>query len=122
MKIFKEWYTDYNDRNTEGKCPDIVLSPLCPREELKKWLIVFVAETGNNNGENYPPRSINSILSGIQRHIRTENPEYPNFLSGQDPEFQSFKTALDNIYKKLTTDGVGAESSHTESISPDEDN
>ena len=83
---------------------------------------MFVAETQNNNSENYPPHSINSILSGILHHMRTENPKYPNFLSGQDPEFQPFKTALDNIYKKLTTDGVGAESSHTESISPNEEN
>lgn len=81
-----------------------------------------MAETRNNNGENYPPRSINSILSGILRHMRTENPEYPNFLSGQDPEYQPFKTALDSIYIKLTTDGVGAESSHTQSIAPDEKN
>ena len=77
-----------------------------------------MAETRNNNGENYPPHSINLILSGILRHTGTENPEYPNFLSGQDPEFQLFKTELDNIYKKLTTDGVEAKSSHTEIISP----
>ena len=76
----------------------------------------------NNNGENYPPCSINSILSGILHHMRTENPNYPNFLSKQDPKFHSFKTALDNIYKKLTSDGVGAGSAHTESISPDEEN
>ena len=26
MKIFREWLADYNDRNPEDKCPDIVLS------------------------------------------------------------------------------------------------
>ena len=31
MKMFLEWFADYNDRNTEGKCPDVVLSPLCPQ-------------------------------------------------------------------------------------------
>ena len=25
MKIFREWFTDYNNRDTEGKCPDVVL-------------------------------------------------------------------------------------------------
>ena len=77
-----------------------------------------MAETWNNNGENYPTHSINLILSGIVRHMRTENPEYLNFFSGQNPEFQLFKTAFDNIHKKLTTDGVEAKSSHRESILP----
>ena len=59
---------------------------------------MFVAETRNNNGENYPPHSINSILSGILRHMRAENPEYPNFLSGQDPEFQQlWSTGVLNV-------------------------
>ena len=73
MKIFREWFADYNDRKTDQeKCPDIVLSSDCPSDVLNKWMTVFVEETRNSDGENYPPRSLNSILSGTLRYTRDE--------------------------------------------------
>ena len=33
----------------------------------------------------------------------------------------SFRTALDNLFKQLKSDGVGSNSQHTENISPEEE-
>lgn len=121
MKVFSDWFKDYNSRSQSEKCPDILLTPACSSDVLCKWLVVFIAETRNGDGENYPPRSLNSILAGILRNMREQNSDYPNFLNKKDPRFRTFHTALDNVYKKLTADGVGAESSHTETITPEEE-
>ena len=65
MKVFDEWFIDYNSRNPSEMCPNIVLTPSCP-DQLKKWLIVFATEMINANGENCPiPRSINSMFKYI---------------------------------------------------------
>lgn len=121
MKNFKEWHEDYNARNKEKPCPEEVILPTCDKTLLNKWLCVFVSETRNRNGEKYPPRSLYSLLTGILRYMRTENPHYPNFLEKHSPDFSEFATTLDNIFKLLRTSGIGADSKHTESISNEEE-
>ena len=49
--------------------------------------------------------------------MRLENPSYPNFFDKSDQAFATFQTALDNLFKKLTSDGIGADSHPTEGIS-----
>ena len=52
-----------------------------------------------------------------------ESPQYPNFLCKFDPAFKTFHTAMDNLFKKLKSDGVGADADakHTEAISAEEE-
>ena len=45
-----------------------------------------------------------------------------HFMSKTDPEFNSFRTALDNLCKRLSGNGIGVDASHTEGISADEKN
>ena len=63
---------------------------------MRKWLPVFIAETRNRNGDLYPPKTLYSLLCGILRHMRVENPEYPNFLDKKDPAFTGFLNTVDN--------------------------
>ncbi len=35
------------------------------------WLSRFVVEMRKENGQTYPPDSIYSVCSGLQRHLRT---------------------------------------------------
>ena len=58
MKNLRDWHADYNERYPDCKCPDSVLSPSCTKEELNKWLTIFISETRNQNGENYPPKTL----------------------------------------------------------------
>lgn len=122
FKIFQDWVRDFNDRNTAAdQCPDYVLSSSCSKEELNKWLTLFVVEVRNQNGDPYPPRTLYSILSGISRYMRSENPDYPNFMCKTDSAFNSFRTALDNVCKQLSGDGIEVDASHTEGISAEEE-
>ena len=107
-------------RNPEDRCPDHVILPSCPAEDLNKWLCVYVAETRSCTGESYPPATVYSLLSGILRHMRSQNPTFPNFLDRNNPDFATFITTLDNLFKDLRSNGVGATSKHCEGISKEE--
>ena len=122
MTNFREWFDSYNERNAENTCPEEVLSPSCRSDVLCKWLCVFVTETRSKFGKPYPPKTIMSLLAGILRHMRHSNPDYPNFLSKESTSFVSFQVTLDNLFKILRSDGVGAHSGQTEGISSEEEN
>ena len=88
---------------------------------LAKWMCVFVFETRSKSGKEYSPKSITSLLSGIIRHKRLVNPDYPNFMNTDDPCFASFNVTLSNLYKSLRSEGVGTESRPTEPITTSEE-
>ena len=98
-----------------------LLLPTCSPELLNKWLCVYVTETRNQAGDPYPPRSIYALLCGILREMQVQEPNYPNFLEKSNPVFSQFHITLDNLFKSLRSDGVGASSSHTEGISSKEE-
>ena len=50
------------------------------------------------------------------REMRVRNPNYPNFFQKDDPDFTRFHNTLDNLFKQLRKDGIGAEVSTTEEI------
>ena len=55
------------------------------------------------------------------RSVKLESPSYPNFLNKKDPAFSTFQVTLDNLYRSLSSDGVGVTSCHIESISSEEE-
>ena len=107
---FTDWVHEHILRKPDDKCPEEVLHPTCSVEILKKWLCVYVAET-SHTGQEYPPGTIHSLLSGIFRHMKAQNSLYPNFIDRNNVNFVFFYTTLDNLYKKLQNDGVGQLSS-----------
>ena len=54
--------------------------------------------------------------------MTTENPRYPNFLDKKNLEFVDFHRSLDNLFRKLREEGVGAESKQTATITIEEEN
>ena len=121
IKYLQDWFHDYNQRHPDSCCPDDVFLPKCSKELLNKWLFVFVLETRARNGDPYPPKTLHSLLTGILRHMRTKNPDYPNFLDKDDSAFVSFRTTLDNLFKSLREKGIGATAYHTEGICKEEE-
>lgn len=123
FKNLGDWFVAHNSEATsnDDRCPDDVLSPSCSPEVLNRWLCVFVSETRGHNGEPYPSRTLYAILTGIIRYMRSNNPNYPNFLEKKSPAFVEFMSTLDNLFKKLRSEGVGSSSAHTEGISREED-
>ena len=51
-----------------------------------------------------------------------ENPRYPNFLDKKNPVFVGFHHSLDNLFRQLREEGVGAESQQTPTIAIEEEN
>ena len=46
MKNLTEWFLDYNKRNPDLPCPESILTSSPPsKEELSKFLTIFIAET-----------------------------------------------------------------------------
>lgn len=54
--------------------------------------------------------------------MTTETSRYPNFLDKKNPEFVDFHCGLDNLFRKLREEGVGAESKQTATITIEEEN
>lgn len=100
LKNLNHWFVNYQERNPDSPCPASFLTPSASKEDLNKYLTIYISETRNKNGDRYPPRTIHSLLSGILRSMRTDKPSYPNFFDRKDPTFKSFHNALDNLYKK----------------------
>ena len=116
LETWWEWHNNSLEEDDEV-CPEIVITPKCSVELLDKWLPIYVMETRNKSGNPYPPKTIYSLLTGILRHMTTENPSYPNFLE-KKPAFVNFH--LDNVFKKLREEGVGADAKHTATITIEE--
>jgi len=123
VKNLQTWWEWHNSavEDKDELCPEIVVTSKCTVELLNKWLPVYVMETRNKNGDPYPPKTLYSLLTGILRHMRTENPSYPNFLE-KTPSFVEFHRSLDNRFRKLREEGVGADSKQTATITVEEEN
>ena len=121
LKNLNDWMQEHNNQNPEKPCPEEILSPSCNKALLNEWLCVYIVETRSHSGERYPPKTIHALLCGILREMRVKNSEYSNFTSKDDPEFNKFQATLDNLFKQLRYDGVGADSSLTEGITSEDE-
>ena len=90
------WIKMETKTNEAKPCPDAVLTPTCSAEVLNKWIRVFITETKTQNGENHPPRTLYSLLTGVLRHMRAQNPSYPNFLDTKNPVFSELRWVVRN--------------------------
>ena len=82
LSNFMQWKMSRNEQfceEREKQVPDDILETACP-EILCKWLGLYVAETRKIDGSCYPPKTLYILLTGLLRHMRTLNPNCPNFL------------------------------------------
>ena len=64
-RVFAEWRASRDD---EEVCPpDILENPNI--KKLNFWIPRFINEVRCIDGQPYPPRTINQILAGLQRHL-----------------------------------------------------
>ena len=78
--------------------------------QLNKWLAAYIAETRKVNGDTYPPSTLQSLLSGLLRHMRSvDATQAPNIFDKSDPAFKELHSTMDSLYRKLRAAGIGAE-------------
>ena len=102
VATFLSWRDKQNSSfaDPESQVPcDLLIST--DTELLSKWLTYFVAEARRKDGENYPPKTVYLLLTGLLRHMRSRNVTCPNFLDTSDHRFSTFHNALDNVLRDL---------------------
>ncbi len=122
VRTFKHWVTEHNNNEKENKIPEDILEKM-EHKTLKKWLAVFLVEVRKVSGQPYPPTTLNNILAGVLRYMRSINPEKcPNFFSKENIAFVNFRNTMDSVFRNLRKDGVGAKKKHAKPFSKIEEN
>ena len=79
---------------------------------LSHWLSCFAAETQTKDESQYPPQSIYSLLTGIQRHMKNTNLEALTSLNKADNHFRDLHNCLDVIFRRLCESNIGTSTVH----------
>src|SRR6056300_330053 len=75
MKIFTEWQSTRVTKKPETpKIQGLETNIIeMTAESLNFWLTKFIMEVCKDSGERYPPRTLYSVVCGIQRHLEDNN-------------------------------------------------
>ena len=77
--------------------------------ELEFWLSRFIVEVRKKDGTLYPSRTLEGIISGIQRHMRDElGRREMNIWSKDNPAFETFRMDMDVRRRELNSVSSGA--------------
>ena len=120
VNVFKEWKAARKYEDGDKKCPDNLFD-IATSDELNYWLPRFVNEVRKADGLPYPPRSIQLILAGLQRHMLDINFTAQKFLDRQNQIFKPIHRACDFVYHSLHTSGIGTSVEHTSIITAEEE-
>ena len=88
-------------------------------QELATHLCNFVFEVRKKTGEEFPPKSLLHIVSGIQRHIRMSGNSSIDIY--KDSEFAEFRVCLDAEMKRLQRAGCGSKTRKAEPLTEEEE-
>ena len=105
LNNFEAWQKARNKRNIEDTCPENIFMNENNRF-ICEWLCKFITEMRKSNGEEYTPRSLHLILSGLQRHIRRLQP-LDSINLFQDPHYKPLKNVCDSVSKNYTKGALG---------------
>ncbi len=73
-----------------------------------KFLCLFVLETRKEDGSSYPPATLRSLLSGVNRELQRNGAPF-SILDKHDLRFRELSNTLDVVSSTLHREGVGAE-------------
>ena len=68
-------------------------------------------EAHKQDGDRYPPKTIQHYLMGLQQHIRSQKKNAVNFMV--DSEFFPLRNLLDALYCRLHPEGIGCSEKKT---------
>jgi hypothetical protein len=120
MKAYNTWMLV---RNNNVDNFEKVLRPLSQmaKREMGHWLSKFVVEVRMQEpvGEEYPAKSLLSLVMGIQAELNFTHDLGLAFL--KDPEFNRFREILDAEMKRVTAKGIGTTTARADPILPEEE-
>ena len=119
LRCFSEWKNSRVETVGKGPADDILSSNNA--DEVCYWLCRFFTEVRKSNGSRYCPRSLSSILAGLQRHIENVSPADTALrIHSNEKDFKPLHTLLDNLYKDLHRQGIGTDRIQAEIITVEE--
>ena len=103
---FKQWAKQRSEAVPTDPVPDDLLQ--ChDHERIVKYLCLYVLETRKEDGSRYPPATIRSLLSGINRVLQANKAPF-SILDKHDLRFRELFNTLDVVSSTLHREGVGA--------------
>ena len=118
LSIYDDWI---KARTKAGlKLPPSDLLIASDGELLCQWLCRFFTEVRKSNGESYCPRSLSSLLAGLQRYHQSNSPHQLN-IQERNGVFEPLHILLENLYKELHSNGIGTVTSQAAVISIEEE-
>ena len=121
--VFKEWLKQRNESCPNDLSPEDFLEADHSDDvvQLQEWLCRFVIEARKQDGELYPPSSLQNLLSGVLRYMRGLHGDTPDFLLKKDWRFRELQGTMEAVYSDLRKKGIGAEVKHTPVITKEEE-
>ena len=118
VKNFESWA---HSRSSSGvsSSVDIVPAELLRSHDSElvcKWLCCFVLETRKTDGSRYPPATLRSLVSGLNRELQRNGAPF-SVLDKSDARFRSLLKTLDFQSCNLHREGIGAEKQSAKVIS-----
>ena len=102
LRVFEEWVcTDPNAEVSDLWSEDA--------EKVCHLLSKFAAEARQFNGKPYTPKTLLQLMTNLQSQAFAKNPRACNFMDYKDVVFKPLHNVLNNMSKKLLSQGVGAE-------------
>ena len=118
MKVFHEWLKDrgsdtpYTESDLWSEDAEKVCDMLCK----------FIAEARQTNGEPYSPKTLLQLMTNLQGLTFVRNPHACHFMDHKAIAFQPFHNVMNNLSKKLLSEGVGAQKRQARVITEKEEN
>ena len=106
LKNFKLWATNHPAVNPSDPVPADLLESLDPNL-VCRWLCRYVMETRREDGHPYPPSTLRSLLSGINRVLQSNHAPF-SVLDKTNPCFRDLLKTLDSVSSDLHRQGVRA--------------
>lgn len=95
------------------------IEQLSMQQQLAMHLCSFVFEVRKKTGEEFPPKSLHHIVSGIQRHLCMSGNSSIDIY--KDSEFAEFRVCLDAEMKRLQSAGCDSETRKAEPLTEEEE-
>ena len=102
VKNFESWARSRPSSSTDAVPSDLLMS-----HDARKWLCRFVLETRKTDGTRYPPATLRSLVSGLNRELQRNNAPF-SVLDKSDARFRDLLHTLDTLTCKLHKEGLGA--------------
>ena len=116
VKNFTDWALNRSFLDSQETVPaDLLRSH--DAELVCKWMCRFVIETRKTDGSPYPPATLRSLVSGLNRVLQNNKAPF-SVLDKTDPRFHDLLKTLDSVSSELHRNGIGATKQSAKVIEP----